>query len=159
VTLIGADPIAAPLPAEERKVFTIEIPRPPEERINPPPSAGTTAPAIPAEAYWPDAQGRIIAAAKQQVNGSKGAWIRNPWELRIVPKALGRDTVFECGGIIIGGEGGSVAILNGRISRRGDLLGGFSLVAVLANGVMLERNGSYFVIPKGRRITVTTSDA
>jgi hypothetical protein len=158
VALVGANPVAIAHPTEARRVFAIEIPKSPEERMNQPPLADMSAPAVPAEAYWPDAHGRIIAGAKERGNGSKAVHMRNPWELRIAPKTAGRDTVFECGGVIIGGEGGSVALLNGRVSRRGDLLGEFSVAAVLANGVMLERNGLYFVIPRGRRTTVTTLD-
>jgi hypothetical protein len=47
--------------------------------------------------------------------------------------------------------------LNGHILRRGETLGGFSVARILANEVVLERNGSYVVLPRGRHVTVTTA--
>ena len=51
-----------------------------------------------------------------------------------------------------------LAILNGRIVRRGDTFGEFSLAAIFVNGLTLERNGTFIVIPRGRRTMVTTVD-
>jgi hypothetical protein len=81
--------------------------------------------------------------------------VRNPWEVRIRPKSAGKDAVFLCGGIVSGGDGGPVAFLNGRVVRKGDAVGKFSVARVLASGVLLEVDGSYYVVPCGRRTTIT----
>jgi len=87
--------------------------------------------------------------------GSAG--IRNPWEVRSGKKPVAKEILFECGGVVTGGEGGPVAIVNGRITRRGDLLGEFTVAGILPCGVMLERNGSFIVIPRGRPTEVVVS--
>jgi len=159
VTLLGVSPLAATARLEPRRVFAIEI-----QWLQDIHGADfhslekSTSVSIPAGALWPDAKGRIVAGLPEKGGVSKSVGIRNPWEVRIAPKDAGKDTVFVCGGIIIGGGSGPVAILNGRIARQGDFLGDFRVAGVLANGALLERNGSYFVIPKGQRTTVTTSD-
>jgi hypothetical protein len=158
VTLVGTVNAAAVSATVPRDVFAFGIPSLPEGRVAPSPTRESTTRTVPAEARWPDAQGRIVTGPSKQGSPPKIAGIRNPWEIRIYPKVVGGDTVFQCGGIITGGDGGSVAILNGRIVRRGDSLGEFSVASVVASGVMLERNGSYFVIPLGRRTTVSTAD-
>ena len=58
---------------------------------------------------------------------------------------------------ITGGGGGPVAILNGRIVQQGDSVGEFTVAGVLANGVLLVRNASYFVIPRGRHTTIVAA--
>jgi hypothetical protein len=68
------------------------------------------------------------------------------------------ETAFLCGGIVAGGEGGPIAIVNGHVVRQGDTLGHFGVARVIADGVLLQRGGSYFVIPLGRRTIVSTTD-
>jgi hypothetical protein len=105
-------------------------------------------------ARWPDAQGRIFVDPSGQGIEAAPAGLRNPWEIRTLQRAVGKDIEFDCGGIIAGGEGGPVAILNGRIVRKGDSVGEFAVAGVLSNGVLLVRSASYFVIPRGQRTTV-----
>jgi hypothetical protein len=117
--------------------------------------AETETDTIPAGALWPDSSGRIIAAARESGGATKSPGIRNPWELRVHPKSAGNDTVFFCGGIISGGGAVTIAILNGRIVRKGDALGRFSVARILSAGILLESSDSLFVLPMGRRTTVT----
>jgi hypothetical protein len=74
--------------------------------------------------------------------------------VRVQPKAVANDTEFFCGGTIAGGDNGPIAFLNGRVVRKGDLLGTFSVARIVAAGVLLERGGSSFMLPRGRRITI-----
>jgi hypothetical protein len=69
-------------------------------------------------------------------------------------KAASREVLFECGGIVTGGDAGPVAIVSGRIARRGDSLGEFSVAGILPGGVMLERNGERLVVPLGKPTVV-----
>jgi hypothetical protein len=68
------------------------------------------------------------------------------------------DTVFLCGGIVAGGDAGPIAILNGHVVRQGDAMGRFGVYRVFAAGVVLERNGTFYVIPRGTRTTITAVD-
>jgi hypothetical protein len=157
VRLIGAVLVTAEPAGEPHEVVGFGIPSAPEEGKATTTSRESSAFTIPADAYWPDAEGRIAANFAKRDSRSRAAGIRNPWEVRIAPKSTSLDSVFRCNGIIVGGEGGSVAILNGRLVRRGDSLGDFNVAGVLTNGVILERSGLYFVVPMGRRTIVTTS--
>jgi len=154
VKLVGADRVVAEQHAETHRVSSIEISIPRDGDADTAPLDGSAVPGIVAKAHWPDAHGRITVGPIE--NGSMPAIpeIRNPWEVRVRAKVDGKDIVFDCGGIVIGGEGGAVAILNGRIVRRGDSLGEFRIAGVIPSGVALERNGSYIMIPKGRPTTV-----
>jgi hypothetical protein len=76
--------------------------------------------------------------------------------VRTHAKSSSEDSVFLCGGFVVGGEGGPVAILNGRLVKRGSTLGGFAVSGISAVGVVLERNGSFFVLPFGRRTSIAT---
>ncbi len=149
VTVVGTNPIVAHRNLEPLRVFAVEIPLP---------SGELTEQALPAAfpegAYWPDASGRIAAVPALPADTHRG--LRNPWEVRVHKGAVGMETVFLCGGIVAGGDAGPIAILNGHIVRQGDALGRFGVAKVIAAGVILERNGSYFVIPRGIRTTIST---
>jgi hypothetical protein len=158
VKLVGESPPKKSQQFSPRRVFAVEIPAPNDVGIDVPASAEMAEAPIPVNARWPDAHDRISVDSLERGRSSKDSGTRNPWEARILSKNAGDDTTFSCGGIIAGGEGGPIGILNGRIIKRGDTLGEFSVAAVLANGLVLERSGAYFVIPRGRRTTVTTAD-
>jgi hypothetical protein len=78
--------------------------------------------------------------------------------VRVRPKPAGNDIVFACGGIVVGGEGGPVALLNGSVVKKGDALGKFRVAGVLSGSVLLGKGGILFVIPLGKSITVSTVD-
>jgi hypothetical protein len=140
--------------AVSRRVFTVEVSSPAAEATS---ASGVTDQAVPAGAYWPDAHDRIAVSPLGPGAPQGAPAIRNPWEVRARPRGPGEETVIACGGIIGGGDGGPVALLNGRVLRRGDTLGQFSVARVLVNEVVLERNGSFVVIPRGRRVTVSVT--
>lgn len=157
VTVIGADRLAGVLESLPRRTFAIEIGDSQDERGDEPLSNESTVSPVPAEACWPDVHGRIAAAPINQSGTPAIPGVRNPWEIRKHARTAEREIVFECGGLVIGGEGGAVAILNGHIVKRGDLVGEFNVVRVFASGLLLGVNGSCFVIPMGRPITVAIS--
>jgi hypothetical protein len=41
--------------------------------------------------------------------------------------------------------------------KRGDAVGTFGVVGILADGVLLERGGAYFVVPRGKRTVIATA--
>jgi hypothetical protein len=154
VRLVGAEPSKeTPQTAVSRQVLTWAITDSSKGALASAPEVAD--PPIPAEARWPNVHGVIDAGERSVVNRDGGAGVRNPWEVRIHPKIPDQVTVFTCSGIIAGGREGAVAIMNGRVVMRGAVLGDFSVARVQPNEVLLERNGDIFVIPRGRRVTVT----
>ena len=98
----------------------------------------------PANALRPDANGVILFAARSKEGGPP-------------QKTAAGGAVFACGGIIIPGGGAAVAILNGHLAAQNDRLGGFRVVQIIADAVVLERDGTFFVIPRGRRVTLAAT--
>ncbi len=155
VTLVTSDSRTPHRHPEPPRVFAVDLPLPPRE------AATRLLPArmpvsIPAGARWPDSTGRIGAVPPSAAGASKGP--RNPWEVRNLKSAVGVETVFLCGGILAGGDAGPIAILNGHVVRQGDAMGRFGVSRVFAAGVVLERNGSYYVVPRGTRTIITAVD-
>lgn len=156
ICLVGARSLAsAPMP-EPRRVFTVDLSVVREPAIRGRSPARGAAEAFPDGAHWPDASGRIAAAAPAPGEEPGKSGIRNPWEVRVRPTAAGDDAVFLFGGLIDGGDRGPLAFLNGRAVRTGDSIGKFRVALIAGAAVLLERGGSYFVLPMGRTTTITT---
>jgi hypothetical protein len=152
VTVVGAGNRSPRRGMEPLRVFALEFPAPSGVvREHAPLVASRDE--YPEGARWPDASGRIAAPPSFPNDHSRG--LRNPWEVRVHAGPAGGDTVFLCGGIVVGGDGGPIAIVNGRVVRKGDALGRFAVARVLPAGVVLERNGAYFVIPRGKRTAIS----
>lgn len=113
---------------------------------------------IPSDAIWPNADGTINSFPRNGGALAGVAQSRNPWERRVAKRPHEETAIFSCGGAIVGGSGGNIAILNGRIVRRSDIVGEFRVATILAAGVVLDRNGSLFVIPLGRRVTIENNE-
>jgi hypothetical protein len=118
------------------------------------PSSGM--PQIPGGARWPDGSGRI-AVEPRTSDPAAEARLRNPWQIRTRPRPAISESPFLCGGIVAGGPGGPIGILNGRVVKRGDSVGTFGVAGILADGVLLERGGTYFVLPRGKRTVIATA--
>jgi len=134
VTVVGAAPRGAHRGMEPLRVFALEFPVPSgvdHEQAMPVESRDE----YPEGARWPDASGRIAAPPSSPNDRSRG--LRNPWEVRIHAGPAGADSVFLCGGVVVGGDGGPIAFVNGRVVRKGDALGRFAVARVLAAGVVL----------------------
>lgn len=156
VSLIGDVPAHRCSPLEERRVFSISIPGRDEDQNAGHRQTELAASPIPEGARWPDSSGRIIASSEVPVIPSKSTGVRNPWEVRIHAKSASAETVFMYGGVVAGGIGGPVAILNGHLVKRGDILGDFQVAGILSNIVLLSRCGVVFVLPLGRCTTIST---
>lgn len=155
VSLVGASPAPSVAPAG-RHVIAVPVPAPSTALGGQGGREGSAAPPIPEGSYWPDASGKIIAVVPRSGSSRESSSLGNPWEVRTRAKSSSEDSVFLCGGFVVGGEGGPVAILNGRLVKRGSTLGGFAVSGISAVGVVLERNGSFFVLPFGRRTSIAT---
>lgn len=156
ITFVGGAIAAVPSSSATRRIVAIDIFGSADQTPETPPPPNLPVETVPFGAHWPDEHGLIDEEPGEQGNAMGGSSVRNPWELRVFPGDSRIAVVFVCEGVIIGGSGGSVAILNGRIVRRGDTVGEFEVANVLTLGVVLETNGSYLVIPRGRSTTVAT---
>jgi hypothetical protein len=153
VSLVRASPTTKTEEVSPPRVFAVDIPLLQEEPGIAAPSGKPADCTVPAGARWPDSHDRIAGPTVGQVAG-----IRNPWEVRIHASPVSTDTLIACGGILTGGDGGPVCILNGRVVKPGDSVGKFSVAGILADGVLLAKGGSTFVIPRGTRTTIATFD-
>src|SRR5208283_5413796 len=66
VTLVRGDRLAAVRQSVPGRVFAIEISDLRDRRVDILPSYESTASAVPAEAHWPDAHGRIVVLPSEQ---------------------------------------------------------------------------------------------
>ena len=153
VTLVGSDASARPAAPVPHPVFVVEVPPQPAE-ANPLTSEG---PASYAAALWPDTQGRIEVPPSDSPAASGAR--RNPWEPVARAHRSAEEMRFLCGGTILGGAGGGVALINGRVCRRGDALGSYRVAQVLPGAVLLECKGSLFGLPRGRAVTISSPGA
>jgi hypothetical protein len=119
------------------------------------PAPAPTQAGVPEGALWPDAAGHFPAASHPRGKGAEGDDEANPWVPRGGPRSAPVEAVFGCGAVIVGGEAGPVALVNGRAVKKGDAVGSFRVACVAREGAVLERTGALFVIPLGRVATVT----
>jgi hypothetical protein len=158
VVVVGVGLKDSAPPSDPLNVVAIDIPTASRASEGKTTAIESSARALPEGAHWPDADGRIGAVQAANEDAPQALDIRNPWEVRVHGAFIGTDTVFLCGGIVAGGAGGPIAILNGHIVKQGDTLNRYRVGQVMADGVLLEKNGSYFVIPRGRRTTIAAVD-
>ena len=158
VRTVGSNPAGAPRQIAPRRILAVDLPGLSGVRIHEPASAkGPDAP-IPSDAHWPDAHGRIALVSPATAGAPRDRGPRNAPEAQVARGQAGGETVFQCCGIITGGDAGPVAILDGRIVRAGDSIGEYGVAEIRADAVLLERAGAYIVIPRGRSTTVVLSD-
>jgi hypothetical protein len=155
VTLVGGGSTHIAKATTPLRVFGIDLSIPNDAAVDEPPASKPGLLPAPEGARWPDASGRIAADPPPRAPSGE-AKLRNPWEMRGRPGPAAGESTFLCGGIVAGGPGGPVGLLNGRVVKRGDSLGAFSVAGILALGVLLERGGTYFVVPLGKRTLIAT---
>ena len=140
-------PVAAPHPVIS---FGIGDSPKPEQSLPAPSQAG-----VPKGALWPDSAGHFPAPSHPRGKDAADVEEANPWVPRGGPRVAPVEAVFGCGGVIMGGEAGPVALVNGRAVKMGDAVGSFRVACVVREGSVLERAGALFVIPLGRVATLT----
>jgi hypothetical protein len=151
VRLVEAAPQSNEMTRKPVPVFSVELEASSGSHL----PAKDTAPDYPDGTRWPDSFGRIEAVLTKPGIAPLGGSVRNPWQGRVNPKSKGSENAFQCNGLIIGGEGGSIAFLNGRIVKRGDDVGKFRVSGIFAEGVVVESAALYFMIPVLRRTSIS----
>lgn len=121
-----------------------------------PPATVRTEPRSAVGVHYPDSANRIqidsISGGKSQQEME-----RNPWENHAHESGKTIEITLDCGGIIAGSNVEPIAILNGRIMKKGDRVDDFIVNGVEANEVFLEHKGTIIAIPRGRRVVVAIS--
>jgi hypothetical protein len=153
VTLVGAARAGQPPVPPRVEVVALELPGLAAGSIQRAPEVKEAV--LPPEAIWPGPDGRISVPPDAADHSGGGANLRNPWEIRIRPRRELAESTFMDGGIIEGGES-PVALLNGRVARKGASFDGFDVAAVTSSAVLVSRSGRSYVIPLGRRVTIET---
>ncbi len=110
--------------------------------------------AVPADAIRLESSDRLYGEAGPAGGTAPSAAPRNPWEVRWAVRPKATHYALACGGILVGGEGGPVAWVNGRVVRRGDRLGPFRVEGVRREAVLLELRGVRYLLPRGRTATI-----
>ena len=157
VTLIGEK-----IPVVEESIVvrpTTLIPLPVEPTTTtPPPAKPTTTarrqdPPIPDGTLRPDANGQILLTKRHAVElTSASDGLRNPWGIRIAPASSITDYQMQLQGAVAGPK--PVVIINGQNLTRGERIGIFTLAEIRRDSVLLEYDGSFFLISEGRKVTV-----
>jgi hypothetical protein len=153
VAIVGMRPKENTAPPRSTSVvgFGLDLPLQEKGRSDPPKEGSAV---VPAESVWPGPDGRIAVQPLDTAGAGKGSGLRNPWEIRMRPAPELRVFVFANGGVIAGGSGGPVALLNGRIVRRGAVADGFEVALVTSAAVVLRRSGISYAIPLARRTSI-----
>jgi hypothetical protein len=155
--LIRVVGLASPTVVEQPTVFEMSIEEAsdgPNEKMK---ATEESASAIPSEALWPDANGAILLNLQTGRNGPNNSIRRNPWIAGGPLGNTGNESIMFCGGVIIGPTE-RVALLNGRILKRGDKFGMFIVLDVSPLGVIFGLSRASFVVPRGRRVTVNLTN-
>jgi hypothetical protein len=108
----------------------------------------------PTDAIRLESADRVYGEASSAGAGRASAAPRNPWEVRWAVRPKATHHTLVCGGILVGGEGGPVAWVNGRAVRRGDRLGPFVVEGVQREAVLLAVRGVRYLLPRGRTATI-----
>lgn len=104
---------------------------------------------------WPDKDDKIVGAKTSSADGRSADRSRNPWKRLMSLGNQPSASRFSCGAVVIGGETGPIAILNGRVVRTGVTLGGFVVSRIVQQGVVLERSSALYMVPEGRSAIIT----
>jgi len=157
VRLLNGDVPAPQPPPEAGRVVAIDI----GLQSGPPLEAGkggaAEATPIPDNAIWPSPDGKIAEVVVGAEADAAKAGIRNPWAVRVHASPASHDVSFFCGGVIDGGPGGPVALLNGHIVTSGATVSGFRVAQIASGAAIVGLRGVSYVLPVGRHVVIETA--
>jgi hypothetical protein len=155
VNVIGSFSSQQPM---QPAVFAVDIGEPTDMENDSSKAEFAPASDFPSDSLLPDANGTITVHTRQSGDRLKKAIHRNPWEVSVRGNAVSNESMFFCGGVIIGSVQEEVAFLNNRVVRLGDKTGSFIVAGIYPEGIVLGRNALFFVIPRGRRVIINLVD-
>jgi hypothetical protein len=120
---------------------------------------------IPSDAIKPDGSGSIVLTSRKAKSGAQVQLVspHNPWGVRVATKETMLTYTLRLDGLIVGDpdntklkpEYHATALINGTPVHKGDTQAGpFTLQGIRRHEVILEYDGTLFVIPESRVITV-----
>jgi hypothetical protein len=104
---------------------------------------------LPAPLYEPNQAGVIVIPGPTTADERA---VPNPFDIRwVAPKAV-NELNIRLGGVVLGPK--PTALINGRPFSRGERWSGFNVVKVTRDRVLMEHNGFFVSIPRGRPIVI-----
>lgn len=106
---------------------------------------------LPQPLFEPNQNGVIVLPGRSRVSSDEG--IANPFDIRLVGARSIHEVRIRFGGVVMGGER-PTAMVNGRPCNAGDRWNGFNVVSVRRDVLVLERDGVFLLIPRGRETAI-----
>jgi hypothetical protein len=108
-------------------------------------------PPIPQPLYEPNQNGVIVLPGRSRASSEEG--IANPFDIRLIAAKAVNEVKIRVGGVVMG-DRRPTAIINGRPYSANDRWNGFNVVRVRRDSLLMERDGVFVLIPRGRDIAI-----
>ena len=105
---------------------------------------------LPQPLYEPSQAGVVILPGRTRASSEEG--VANPFEIRLIAAKPVNELKIRVGGVVMGDK--PTAMVNGRPFSASDRWSGFNVVQVRRDALLLERDGVFVLIPRGREITI-----
>lgn len=106
---------------------------------------------LPQPLYEPNQNGIVVLPGRTRASSEEG--VANPFDIRLIAFKPVNELKIRVGGVVMGGEK-PTAIVNGRPYSANDRWSGFNVVQVRKDALLLERDGVFVLIPRGRSISI-----
>jgi hypothetical protein len=106
---------------------------------------------LPQPLYEPNQNNIIVLPGRHRFSSDEG--IANPFDIRVIAAKSVNEVKIKVGGVVMGGQK-PTAIVNGRPLSANDRWSGFNVVSVRRDALLLERDGVFVLIPRGRDISI-----
>jgi hypothetical protein len=108
-------------------------------------------PPLPQPLYEPNQNGVVVLPGRTRGSSEEG--IANPFDIRLIAFKPVNELKIRVGGVVMGGDK-PTAIVNGRPYSANDRWSGFNVVMVRRDSLLIERDGVFILIPRGRDISI-----
>lgn len=125
-------------------------------QVSAPPAAVEVRPAVvpepppPLPLFEPNQNGVIVLPGSSRASSGEG--IANPFDIRLLGLRAVHEVKIRVGGVVMGDR--PTAMVNSRPCSANDRWNGFNVVAIKRDAVLLERDGVFLLIPRGREVVI-----
>ncbi len=107
-------------------------------------------PPLPQPLYEPNQSGVVILPGRTRLSSEEG--VANPFEIHLIVAKPLNEVKIRVGGVVMGDK--PTAMVNGRPYSATDRWNDFNVVQVQKDALLLERDGVFLLIPRGRDIVI-----